>query len=230
LGYDGRFDILLDPEHLSRIDAEASLVGNVEPPVVREFWAVVMRIVRRIVREKLSTEQQKIIYLFLNRSKIRRIAELLSKSQRAIYYRYQVIAKKISRLLAEDEEFRSLAIPPSVRRIVGSWTDRENASDPRISCPVCNRMFDGRVAFKNHLINHRIVWKYAKRTIPLHDEHIEFIESQERMIDRCYRDNGGYFEKWAVELAGSRSFYLGQGWIYRHCRELPPLKTSRKPI
>lgn len=230
------YQVYLDPAGLSKVQSEFSLFNEIsESKMTREFWDSVLSIVRRIINEKLTIEEKRVIGLLLNGTKFKHVASLLSKCQRTIYYRYHKIVGKISASLAGDGEFLALKVPGDVKGIVNAWVTRRRSSKRivygwygglmrvgPVRCPVCRKKFDTAVRWKNHLI----VEKYNKKDdSAMRKRHLQFIKDQEGMI-RKHARAGLPTRRLVEKLMNMKGFYLGRTWIYRFCRP----KHFKKPV
>ena len=221
------FQVNLDPESLSQVQSEFSFFDEVrESQDIRDFWDAVLAIVKRIIRNDLTEGQKKIMMLFLNRTKFKNIAAILSKHHRTIYYRYHAVVKKISHALSKDEEFLSLKVPAKAAPIIGKWSDKqlEDGSYRRgsgnalvrvgkVCCPVCHREFQNDNSFKLHLI----VQKYRKTEAgeKMNARHIRFIRQQEGMLQRHAIRHRGSIKSLIEKMMKMKTFYLGRTWIYK---------------
>jgi DNA-binding CsgD family transcriptional regulator len=173
--------------------------------IYQDFYKEILRIIHYIAQKKLNIYQKKILILFLEGKTPYEISSIIKVNHSTMYQNYNIIIKKISSELVNDDDFLAFIykLPQYLRKNMFDWIeeikDRYNIKK-YYSCPVCEMHFKDKYKVKKHLQQGD-------------NNHKEYYKKQLNFIKKMLKKHG-FSVKWFYEHDDYLLFSLSWIWSF----------------
>jgi len=187
-------------------------------PEYEKFYNDTLKIVKNIIKKKLNVNQKKLLLLFLEGKSKYEISKILGINNSTVHQNYNLIIKKISISLIEDEEFMKIlnGVPEYLKNNLLDQIDeiKEKYEIKEYHCPVCNKKFKNKYNIKKH------IFKINDK------QHIKYYKKQLKFINKSLK-NHGFNVQWIYE---NKNLLFSLSWIYNYWRKNYAEKGSKNFI
>ncbi len=167
------------------------------------FYKACLKIVQDVIKIELTINQKRLLLLFLNDKKIFHIAQMYNVNHSTIHQNYNLIIKKISIALINNDLFVELisTAPERLKDNLYDWIEesKEKYNIKPHYCPICGHKFDCKYQIKKHINEVG------------DNPHIKYYKKQLRFIKKMLKKKG-FSVAWIYKYDDKLLFSIS--WIY----------------